>query len=71
MWYKYKENKSLHERSHFVESVITALGLLSEFREMKTNWGRASEKCSKKVGRFPDLEGWHPRNQEHTIIILL
>jgi hypothetical protein len=35
----------------FVESVITDLGLLSEFREMKTKRGRASKKCHKKAAR--------------------
>jgi transposase len=39
----------------FVESVTTALGLLSEFREMKTKRGRASEKCRKKAGRYPNF----------------
>ena len=36
-------------------SVITELGLLSEFRGGWTKRGRVAEKCSKKVGRFPHL----------------
>ena len=50
-----QKKKNLPGCSHFVESVITALGLLSDFRKMKTKRGRASEKCHKKAGRFPDF----------------
>ena len=69
MWYKYKEINLFTGADIFVESVITALCLLSEFREMKTIKGGASAKCCKKAGRFPtsDSEGWRPRIQEHTI----
>ena len=49
------KNKSLHGRSHLLESVITALRLLSEFREIKTKMGRASEICCKKAWSFPDF----------------
>ena len=45
-----QKKKNLPGCSHFVESVITALGLLSDFRKMKTKRGRASEKCRKKAG---------------------
>ena len=69
MWCKYKEKKSLHGHSHFVEGINTALGLLSEFRELRTKRGRASEKYRKKAGRFSDfrLGTRRPRIQEHTI----
>ena len=72
MCYKYIDNKSLHLRSHIVQSVISALGLLSEFGNMKTKRGRASEKCRKKAGRSStfDSEVWRSRIQEHTISLI-
>ena len=68
-----QKKKYLHGHSHFVESVINALGLLSDFRKMKIKRGCAFEKCRKKDGRSLtfDSEVWHSRIQEHTIIIPL
>ena len=53
------------EGQRFVESVITALGLVSKR-------GRAFEKCCKKARRSLtfDSEVWRSRIQEHTIIKL-
>ena len=39
----------------FVESVITELGVLSEFRRGPTKRGFSSVKCRKKAGRFSQI----------------
>ena len=56
----------------FVERVITALALLSDFRKMKIKRGRASKKCRKKAGRSStfDSEVWRPRIEDHTISLV-
>ena len=65
-WYKYKENKSLHGAAIFVESVITELGLHSEFRP---KGGVPPRNAARKLGDLSssNSEGWCPRNLEHII----